>query len=175
MLAWVRPLKATRVPAARRHPWQNKGSHGTDQAIRASAPKTTSMHCMCHIGSSKTLSPLPRPPPPSRCKQHITPQLLFSVSFTFPPCHDLIYRGLGAASESPQRMPCTCQRILRRRVTVVPGTLSLSFPALVPRCFPWFGPRLVPSHTVCATPGHTFRGDLSLSDAVAGMVGHLCR
>ena len=85
VLAWARHLKATRVPAARRHLWQNKGSHGTDQAIRASAPKTTSVHCMCRIGSSKTLSPLPRPPPPSRSKQQISPQLVFSVSFTFPP------------------------------------------------------------------------------------------
>ena len=120
VLAWVRHLKATRVPAARRHPWQNTGSHGTDQAIRASAPKSTSMHCMCHIGSSKILSPFPRPAPPSRITADYSAYLL--CLFHSPSLwHDVIYRGLGAASESFQRMLSTFQRIIKRCVTAGSG------------------------------------------------------
>ena len=51
--AQVRHLKAIRVPAAWRLPWQDKGDHGMDQATGVSTPnKTTSVQYQTHLAQA---------------------------------------------------------------------------------------------------------------------------
>lgn len=116
-----------------------------------SPAKATSIHHQAHVSSSKILSPLLWPLPSQQDCKLSSPACLSLSLFTH--WSELIYRSLGIASESSQRVPSTFQVIVKGWVTHFCSLSVFSYTSCQVH-FQWFVPRLVPSCSLCHSPSH---------------------